>query len=234
MSDIIQALQACHLFKDIPEAAIQDFIKEFPYQVQEYGQGACIISKDDTPGYIGIVLSGTLGIYSDSLHGGHTLIGIADENYLFGFIARFYNNARSITALYARNRCKIVKFMIPAYMASHEFIAKTDTRIISNMFAILTAHIERDFDRMYLISTYSVRIKLVRYLLYERTKNNSLTFQCPFNKTELASYLGVYRTSLIHEIRKMDNEEIIAADKNQFTILDIEQLIEIEQMSYER
>jgi CRP-like cAMP-binding protein len=231
---IAKMLQSCLLFKNTTEPAILNFINDFPCQIQEYNHGDCIISKDETAGYIGIVLCGTLGIYSDSFFGGHTLIGIADKEYLFGFIAHFYNNARSITALYARNRCRIAKFMIPPRMTGHEFITKTDTRIVSNIFAILTAHIEHDFNRMYFISTYSVEVKLARYLIYEHSQHGGPAFECAFNRTELANFLGVYRTSLIHEIKKMCDEGLISVDKKQFRILDLQRLIDIELMSYDK
>lgn len=231
MLNITDELQSCQMFQNVPEEFILRFISDFPCQIKYYSHGDCIISKDETPQYIGIALSGTLGIYTDNYYGKPTLIGIADKNYLFGFIAHFYHSARSITTLYARNACKIARFIIPSKMAGSEFVAKTAACIISNIFAILTTHIEHDFTRMYLIGHYSIKVRLARYLLNEYDNHHALEFECPYNKTELASFLGVYRTSLNHEIKKMCDLNIISFDKKRFRIIALDKLLFIEQTS---
>jgi CRP-like cAMP-binding protein len=222
-------LRECALFKDICGDMIAGFIEAFPCHAQEYGKGACVISKDEAQDRIGVILSGSCGIYTDSPSGEPTMIGIADKDYLFGFVARFYHKGRSITTLFARCQCKIAWFAIPADMTAQAFIEKADSRVISNIFAILTAHIEHDFERMYLVGSHSVRTRLTRYLLSEWRKHGSMAIKHAFSKTELASFLGVYRTSLSHETKKMCDSSLISEGRHCFRILDLEGLLQIEQ-----
>ena len=227
-------LRKSSLFQCVMDDEIQDFITAYTCTIREHRQGECIISRDQTSTAIGIVLDGTLGIYTDSFYGGHTLIGIGDEDYMFGFIAVFFNGARSITTLYCRTTCTVAYFHIPPGTTSEAFISTANPRILSNIYAMLTKHVRDDFMRMHLISSPSVRVRLARYLLYRYNMTKSLRFDLLFNRAELAGYLGMYRTSLSRELRRFADIGVINVHHSHVAILDLDRLISVERDSYER
>ena len=69
------------------------------------------------------------------------------------------------------------------------------------------------------IKKKTIREKLLSYLSGESMKNNSLTFEIPFNRQQLADYLSVDRSALSTEIGKLQKEGIIKCRKNKFTLL---------------
>jgi CRP-like cAMP-binding protein len=225
--------QSC-LFKGLSDDEIMKFIGLFPCRIKSFRQGDCIISKDEVQRFIGMVLEGTLGIYTDSFYGGHTLIGIGDRDYLFGFIARFFNDEKSITTLYCRKYSKIAFFAVKEGLDPVDFIRRTNPRILANIYAILTNHIRDDFDRMHIISSPSVRVRFIRYLLNRYARTGETTFDLFFNHSELADYLGVYRTSLSREISRLSRSGLIATEKSLVSIKRVDEIIEIECKSYER
>lgn len=231
---MLTMLRKSHLFQGATDGEISRFIAAYPCRVTSYRQGECIISKDQTPAAIGIVLEGTLGIYTDSFHGGHTLIGIGDQDYLFGFIAMFFNASKSITTLYCRKACTIAHFHIPDGTRPVDFIRTTNPVILANIYAMLTKHIRDDFDRMHLISSPSVQVRTARYLLHRQAHTGCSQFDLLFNRSELADYLGMYRTSLSRELKRFADNGVIALNRSQVSILDPVQLITIERNSYAR
>lgn len=231
---MLTMLRKSHLFQGVTDEEICRFLSAYPCNVTVYGQNECIISKDQTPAAIGVVLDGTLGIYTDSFHGGHTLIGIGDQDYLFGFIAMFFNASKSITTLYCRKACTIAHFRIPEGAGPVEFIRATNPVILANIYAMLTKHIRDDFDRMHLISSPSVRVRTARYLLYRQARTGSGQFDLLFNRSELADYLSMYRTSLSRELKRFADTGVIALNRSYVSILDPLQLISIERDSYTR
>jgi CRP-like cAMP-binding protein len=232
MEDIINEIRKSHLFKNVSKSEIEGFITIHPCHIASYHRGDCVISKEEASKRIGIVLDGVLGIYSDNFYGGHTLIGLGGRHYLFGFIAMFYNNQHSITTLYAHESSRIAFFDLPKGQTSIEFIQTTSPQILSNIYEMLTYHIRDDFDRQQIINSNSVTVKLIRYLLYLHKNTQHLEFGLKMNRTELSSFLGVYRTSLSREFTKLSNAKLINCYGNKVKILNLQALIDIETNSY--
>lgn len=233
MSQLLEILSKSRLFKNLDDEEILSFIQKFECKVVEYHKNDCIITKDEISHFIGIVLEGTIGIYTNSYYGDHTIISIGNQDYLFGFIAKFFNECKSITTLYCRNYCKVAYFRVKDSTNVMYFLQTTSDKILLNIYAMLTEHIRNDFDRMHIISTHSVLVKFVRYLLYRYESTGETTFDLVFNRTELASFLGVYRTSLSHCIKKLLEAGFISVSGSVVNILKLDSLISIECDSYE-
>jgi CRP-like cAMP-binding protein len=233
-SKVLDGLRQCVLLKGLSNDEITEFIRLFPCHIENFRHGDCIISKDEAQRFIGMVLDGTLGIYTDSSYGGHTLIGIGGRDYHFGFIARFFNDEKSITTLYCRKYSKIAFFAVKKGLSPVDFIRRTNPKILANIYAMLTHHIRNIFDRMHIISSPSVRVRFIRYLLNRHAQTGQTTFDLFFNHSELADYLGVYRTSLSRELTQLSKSGLISMEKSIVSIQRIDDIIEIENKSYAR
>ena len=62
--------------------------------------------------------------------------------------------------------------------------------------------------------------KLAGFLLNEQRERGSNTFQVMLNRTELADYLNVSRTSMCRELSRMKDEGMIDYYGRSFKILD--------------
>ena len=51
-------------------------------------------------------------------------------------------------------------------------------------------------------------------------KAGSYSFEIPYNREQLASYLGVDRSAMSNELSKMKKEGLIQYHKNHFTIIE--------------
>ena len=228
----LNKIKKSFLFKGTSENEIRQFVKNYPCTIVEFDRNDCVITREEISKRIGIVLDGTVGIYSDSFYGGHTLIGIGGQHYLFGFIAIFYNNHNSITTLYSHDHSTIAFFDIPQGLSSVEFIRSTPPQILSNIYEMLTIHIRDDFDRQQIINSKSVKVKLARYLIYSSKNAGAMQFDAKMNRTELSNFLGAYRTTLSRELSRMERDGLIRTERSLITILDYKRLLDIEMMSY--
>lgn len=233
MRNIVADIRKSNLFLNTTDQQILDFIQMHPCRIINYHKSDCIITREEVSRRIGVVLDGSLGIYSDSFYGGHTLIGIGDRHYLFGFIAAFYNASHSITSLYCRESCRVAYFQINENQTAVDFIKTTHPQILSNIYAMLTKHIKDDFDRMHIVSSNFVSTKLTRYILYLYSETGNHQVDLRMNRTELSNFLGIYRTSLSREIKRMEQCGIISCNHRNLKILNLQALIDIENQSYE-
>lgn len=66
---------------------------------------------------------------------------------------------------------------------------------------------------------YGAREKLMTYLLLQAKKAKIRTFTIPYNRQELADYLGVERSGLSVKISKLRNEKVLECRRSTFTSL---------------
>ncbi len=71
---------------------------------------------------------------------------------------------------------------------------------------------------MELLAKKSLREKISAYLLRQQKKAGKNVFIIPLNREELADYLCVNRSSLSHELSKMQKDGLISFNKNKFEI----------------
>lgn len=228
----LNRIKKSFLFRGASEGEIRQFAESYHCSIVEFDRNDCVITREEISKRIGIVLDGTVGIYSDSFYGGHTLIGLGSQHYLFGFIAIFYNNHESITTLYSHDHCTIAFFDVQPKLSSVDFIRSTPPQILSNIYEMLTIHIRDDFDRQQIINSKSVKVKLARYMIYLSKNAGSMQFDTKMNRTELANFLGAYRTTLSRELSRMEREGLIRTERSLITILNYNKLLDIEMMSY--
>jgi CRP-like cAMP-binding protein len=99
---------------------------------------------------------------------------------------------------------------------------------------MLTKHIRGDFERMHLISSPSVRVRVARYLLHRHETTGVTQVDLLFNRSDLADYLGMYRTSLSREMKRFVDNGVVGLNRHRVNILNLDHLILIERDSYKR
>lgn len=75
-------------------------------------------------------------------------------------------------------------------------------------------------SKLAIISRRSLRNRILAYLHYMAARHGSASFSICMNREELASYLGVNRSALSHELSKMRAEGFVDYHKKQFTMIE--------------
>ena len=71
-------------------------------------------------------------------------------------------------------------------------------------------------QKMEYISQRTTREKLMTYLSDQALRAGNSRFQIPFNRQELADYLGIERSAMSKELSKMRQDGLIDFQKNNF------------------
>ena len=74
-------------------------------------------------------------------------------------------------------------------------------------------------QKIEIISKRSTREKLMTYLVMQAKKNRSATFEIPYDRQELADFLGVDRSGLSVEIGKLCKEGFIQNRRKWFKVI---------------
>jgi len=72
--------------------------------------------------------------------------------------------------------------------------------------------------RFAILSRKGLRERIETYLTMQASRRQTQTFTIPFSREELAAFLCVNRSTLSHELSKMQQEGLISFRKNEFTL----------------
>ena len=92
------------------------------------------------------------------------------------------------------------------------------TKMIINAFAYLAKQNTKLLNRIKEITMPTTKAKVMCYLANIRSQVKSNTFDIPYNRQELANYLGVERSALSKELSDLQKEGYIKFQKNHFEI----------------
>jgi len=96
--------------------------------------------------------------------------------------------------------------------------------LIQNMMMVLGEKNVSLNWKLELMTLKGMREKLASYLIKASINNGSKMFQIPLNRTELADFLNVSRTSMCRELTRMKDEGLIDLYGRSFKILDQKRL----------
>ena len=93
-------------------------------------------------------------------------------------------------------------------------------RLIQNLLKISAQKSLTLYARMIHIAPKSLRARIQSYLSEQALLSGSSHFSIPFDRQQLADYLGVDRSALSGELSKMKKAGLISFKKNEFTLHD--------------
>lgn len=164
--------------------------------------------------HAGIVLEGTIDVIYSSVTGHETIVSrltpgsIFGESYAWGEDTAIHNDIRSITA-------SVVLLMdVSALLYQSKCPCDYRIKLIENlMHSLARANIWLN-TKMLLLSQKTLRDKLLTYFEILAAKNNSREFVIPFNREQLASFLGSERSSISRELSRMQEEGVLKIERD--------------------
>lgn len=91
-------------------------------------------------------------------------------------------------------------------------------RLIFNLLRISAQKSLNLSNRMMHIASKSIKERLLSYLSEQAAINGQSTFTIPFDRQQLADYLGVDRSAMSNTLSKMQKEGLITFKKNRFIL----------------
>lgn len=114
--------------------------------------------------------------------------------------------------------------------------AKTDVKLIQASRDFINQALKEELFRLYFLEIISnqaqylgykikqhmhqsIRDNVMLYLIQETNKHQTNTIELAISKKQLAENLGIQRTSLSRELKKMEEDQILLVDKKKITLL---------------
>lgn len=167
---------------------------------------------------VGVITSGSAEVERIDERGGRTILEHLEEGGVFGEMLMFDRaNDDSVTVICTRPCC--VSFVPAASLMKRcEKACAHHTRVVENMFRLVTDKASALSERVEVLSRRSIREKLLRYFTLQSAKCGADSFELPFSLSALADYISTDRSAMMRELKKMREEELVAVNGRIVTI----------------
>jgi len=218
MKKYFNVLRKCPLFNGIENENLTSMLACLNGHIVKYTKSSTIIEEGQYANTIGIVLSGAVQLERTDYDGNRSIVTIVEPSGMFAEAFSCAETPVPINVI-ATSDCEIFfadcKRIITTCSSSCEF----HNKMIYNLLSIMATKNIMLNQKLEVITKRSTREKLMTFLLQYSKKCSSTKFTIPYDRQQLADYLGVDRSGLSNEISKLKSEGIIQAQKSMFEIL---------------
>lgn len=212
-------LKDTELFKGIDENEISILGKCTKIYEKTYFKNELIFKSGDKIDVIALIIEGKVVLEHYDAWGNTSIVQLLNKHKVFGEAYALLDDTSMLFNVRALEDCKILFVEIKNITSQCPYDCPVHPRLVSNLMHIMA---KRNFEMNQKIihtSGKSIRSRIISYLSFESTKNNSNKFSIPFNRQQLADYLKVDRSALSNELSKMKFENLIDFKKNEFQII---------------
>ena len=218
MKKFIPILKKCTLFSNINESDLLLMLNCLDANLLHFHKNQEIFSEGNSADYIGILLSGQAQIMRIDYYGNRHIIAIVEPSQLFG--ESFACAGISHLPIAVTATCDTDIMLIPCKKITQTCnnACAFHNQIILNLLNVISRKNLFFNQKLEILSKRSTREKLIAYLLSEAQHHNSDSFIIPYDRQELADFLGVDRSGLSSEIGKLKKEGLIENNRKCFRI----------------
>ncbi len=211
-------LKKSTLFEGNTEEEIQSMLKCMGAKRATYGKGNYIFNEGQTIHEMGLILTGKVQVIKEDFWGNRTILAQLKEGELFGETYAYVEGMGLEVSVLASEKteilfldCKKILHICPSSCQFHQ-------RAVKNLLKIMAEKNLQLSEKITYLSKRTTREKILSFLSGQAKKAGSYNFEIPFNRQEMADYLGVDRSALSKELGKLKRESILTFQKNRFSL----------------
>ena len=211
------AVRSNQLFAGMNDEDTGKALKLLGSYVEHYSRGEFIHISGTPMVSFGLVLSGIAQACIDDINGNRVIMTEVPPGITFGESLCYLGVKDSPVYIYASEDTDIMWLSADILKedSADDFISDMKRRFTS----MLAARTLAMNSRIQVLSKIKLRDKLVTYFSQLAALNGSLTFNLPFGRDDMATYIGTNRSALSRELSTMKKEGLIDFYKNTVRIL---------------
>ncbi|MDO5037513.1 MAG: Crp/Fnr family transcriptional regulator [Tissierellia bacterium] len=206
------------LFHGTREEELKHMLTCLGAREKTFKKGEVIFRAGSQVHEIGLVEAGSVNIVVNFYWGNSQIFGHIEEGAIFGENYAAIPGQELLSDVVAAEDCQVLFLDMGRILKTCEAGCHFHHRLIFNLLHIAAKKNLKLSSRMTHTAPRSIRARLLSYLSEQAMVHGSTRFAIPFNRQELADYLGVDRSALSNELSKMQKEGLIRFKKNQFSL----------------
>ena len=209
------------LLKGISKDELQDMEQRLSMRQKAFKKNAHILHAGDYVRELGVVMEGSIRIERIDLWGNKTIIGYGSPGEVFVESYALLNQPLRIDVI-ANDPARILFIDLQLLLQDRFSDCSWQLKLLRNVLAMSCNKSLLLSDYITCISPKKLRRRLLTYLSEFAIQCGKTTFDIPFNREQLASYLNADRSALSNELCKMRDDGLLTFHKNHFELLNVD------------
>ena len=218
MQKYMDSLTACPLFAGIGESDLTATLSCLGAYPRHFEKGETILLEGEPVRWLGVVLCGAVQIVRMGYDGSRSILSKIGPAELFAEAFACAGIAAMPVDVVAAEKADVLLLSAERILHPCEHPCGFHHRMIYNLMRILATKNLAFHRRSEITAQRTTRGKLMTYLLLEARQAHSRSLTIPFDRQELADYLGVDRSGLSAEIGRLRREGVLSCTRNHFTL----------------
>jgi len=211
-----ELLRQTSIFDEITDGDLEKLVHCFNPEVQSYSKNELIYSIGDKVTSIGIIISGSVRVFTQDYFGNISMTAIMGRGEIFGDICMGTEKSGMTMRSYSESQIMFIDFrkmvgICPLACGYHIQILRNLLKVYATMNSELG-------EKLQILQKRTTREKLLAYLYLQAKKLGRLKVSIPFSRQGLAEYLSVDRSAMSRELCEMRNEGILEFYKSSFIL----------------
>lgn len=206
------------LFRGIQPKEIEQMFLCFDIRKKHYKKNEIIFYAGSTVHEIGLVLSGSVNIVVNFYWGNSHIFGHIEKGAIFAENYAAIPGKELICDVLATEPTEILFLNLNKLLTVCQKTCHFHQKLVHNLVFISAQKSLNLSSRMMHIAPKSIRERLLSYLSEQTMINGRTHFTIPFDRQQLADYLGVNRSAMSNELSKMQKDGLIIFKKNDFIL----------------
>ena len=212
------------IFQRIEEPEIASLLQCLQATERTYQKGETILSEGSITENMGIVLSGMALISCGDIWGNTSVLGHVTPGSVFAEVYACIPGEPLLITVSAAEDTTVLFMNVGRILSTCTNACPFHTRLARNLLTVCAHKSLQLSQRILHTSSKSIRGRLMSYFSQCAKQTGNHIFHIPYNRQQLADYLGVDRSAMCHELSKMQKEGLISYEKNRFLLKNIHDL----------
>ncbi len=212
-------LSSTPLFQNISAPEIHSLMSCTKAHEKHFAKDQTILQAGDRIHEVGLVMDGSANILVNFYWGDSRIFGHVEKGAIFAENYAAVPDKELLCDVVAAEDTTVLFMDLSEIMTTCGSSCTFHQRLIRNLLQIAATKSLELSSRMMHTAPKSLRERLLSYLSEQAQMQGDAHFTIPFNRQQLADYLGVDRSAMSAELSRMQKDGLITYHKSEFTLL---------------
>lgn len=209
-------VEKSRFYKNTDEKKLKKLLNSLQSNTLFYKSNQTIAYSIGNRKIIGIIEEGSANLVRYDYDGKRDIIEEMNEGDIFSDL--FLSTSNVELSVISKTNCKVtfIEYDDLIYEAKK---SGTALILVDNLIRLMANKLVKRNERIELLTTRSIRNKLLNYFELQAKKNNSKSFNLMYSYTDLADYLSIDRSAMMRELKNLKEDRLITDTNKKITIL---------------
>lgn len=211
-------LEPMEVFSGISGSEFARICTCFHARRQVFKAHGCILRHADEPSRVGVILAGRAELTCTDADGRNVVIEQLEKGSIFGAVFMPDTDGMMYSAM-AAVACEVLFFDYEQLVRQCPNACEWHTRLISNTLILTAWKTQVLAEHISLLTKRTIRERLHQYFRTQEGGVPGRQFRIPMTLTALADYLGVDRSAMMREMRRMSDDGMLSFKGREIQLL---------------